>query len=250
MTTSTISAKIPQDQRDRLDAIAAAEDIAVSRLVATAIEQYLQQPAIGPQTETEAPTMPPHPLQPELDAKYSTIERLTAEISELEEGITAIEFKLTTAGRQVEVTPTGDGLLGQIGDRLALRATEAEQRQAIAELEKTLKGAIDLLTSKRSQLEQTRTVIDGMEMQLAADAERAIFQGLADRYHVRAEELNTIAREYNASSHEAIRCNRARVKGPSFIPGSLQTIHTYREMPFVANRLGQVDDRAGVWLGA
>jgi predicted transcriptional regulator len=60
MTTSTISAKIPQDQRDRLDAIAAAEDIAVSRLVATAIEQYLQQPAIGPQTETEAPTMPPH----------------------------------------------------------------------------------------------------------------------------------------------------------------------------------------------
>jgi chromosome segregation ATPase len=245
MTTTTVSAKIPQDQRDRLDAIAAAEDVALSKVVATAIEQYLEAPA------TAITTIPAvHPLQTDLTAKYSTIDRLNAEISELEQGIAAIEFKLSAAGRQVEVTPTGDGLLGQIGDRLALRDNEAEQRAAIAQLETTLKGAIDLLGTKRSQLDKTSAEVAGLEMQIAADAERAVFQGLADRYHVRAEELNTIAREYMGSSHEAIRCNRARVNGPSFRPGYLATIHTYGEMPYIANRLGQVDDRAGVWLGA
>jgi hypothetical protein len=245
MTSTTISAKIPQSQRDRLDEIAAAEDVALSKVVATAIEQYLEAPTPA------IPAIPAvHPLQPELDAKYSTIDRLNAEIEELAQGITAIEFKLSAAGRQVEVTPTGDGLLGQIGDRLALRDSEAEQRAAIAELEKTLKGAIDLLGTKRSQLEQTRTAIDGMEMQLAADAERAVFQGLADRYHALVEEINTIAREYMGSSHEAIRCNRARVNGPSFRPGHLATIHTFGEMPYIGNRLGQVDDRTDVYLGA
>jgi hypothetical protein len=207
MTSTTVSAKIPQDQRDRLDELAVQQDVAMSRIVAVAIEQYL-----GGTPTIEAPKPPTaHPLTAELAAKYATVDRLQSEVTELQQSIEAMTFKLSQAGQQVEITPTGGGLLGQIGDRLGLRQKESDQRAAISELEKTRNGAIDLLQSKRSELARTYHDIGDMEMQIGADGQTAVFQELYDRYVILAAELNAIAIQYNDAPTNLIRENIARL---------------------------------------
>lgn len=202
MALATISGRIDEQLKRRLDEIASDRAGGKAEVVAEAVTLYLE----GSHPIVEKSQPEPHPLQAELDAIAPKIEGLKQAVAKYEEAIVGIDLKIQAIDVEQQL-PEGTainlsgGIFDQLDQHIASKTASDEGRKLHAELGQQRQAAFELIHRHGQEIKSLEAEQKRLADRITAD--HALVEGdrLAKLYEEQAKALNAIGVKLRA--HQA-----------------------------------------------